>query len=94
MTNEAAYKRHLLQARRVAAKKLRGTGYGVFTFDDGPFSIIAVRPAEARFVRVIVGKIGPGDVSICQNIPVPPGCVREVWARLGNTENFEMKHIQ
>lgn len=91
--SEASSKRKLLQDRKVAAKKLRGTGYGVFSFDDGPFSIIAVRLMEARFVRIVLGKIGPEDVSVCSGVSVPTNCAREVWRRIGNSQEFDIKQV-
>lgn len=90
--SDATIKQKLRRARTGAADALRRSGYGIIEVDEkGPFSIIAVRYSEARFVRVIVGQVSIEDMKACRSITVPAGCVREVWTREGRA--FDIKAV-
>jgi hypothetical protein len=76
---EQAIKKRISRARAAAADNLRRAGYGIITTDGGPFSLIAVRYSEARFIRVVSHRAGVGDMKACRSYQVPSNCVREVW---------------
>ena len=93
---EQSIKKRVSRARAAAADNLRRAGYGIITTDGGPFSIIAVRYSEARFIRVVVDRASLGDMKACGSVKVPAGCVREIWEADSiehGIQNFEIKSI-
>jgi len=93
MPDPIAIKQRLYRARSRAAENLRRAGYGIIETKGEPFDIIAVRYCDARFVRVTVGPISTGEMKRCRAVKVPENCVREVWSRKDETDNFEIKFV-
>jgi hypothetical protein len=93
MSNDPAIKKRMTRARRLAADDLRRAGYGIIETQGEPFSIIAVRPSEARFVRVMIGNIATSDLNACRKYSVPANCVREIWALESRGRTFQTKSI-
>jgi len=91
--SEHAIKKRMARARRLAADDLRRAGYGIIETQGEPFSIIAVRISEARFVRVVVDEARTIDVHVCRQYSVPMNCVREVWVLGPRQRVFEIKSV-
>lgn len=79
--NDPSIKKRITRARRLAINSLIQAGYGVIETNGEPFTVIGVRPAEARFIRVVLDKsFGPEDQAACKKVTVPGNCSREIWA--------------
>jgi hypothetical protein len=94
--SDQAIKKRLSRARSAAAENLRRAGYGILSTDGGPFSLIAVRYSEARFIRVVIDRPNVADLKACGAVKVPAGCVREIWqasAEDGLITEFEIRNV-
>jgi hypothetical protein len=94
--SDQAIKKRLSRARSAAAENLRRAGYGIISTDGGPFSLIAVRYSEARFIRVVIDRPNVADLKACGAMKVPAGCIREIWEADSverGIQNFEIKTV-
>jgi hypothetical protein len=94
--HESSAKRQVYRARRAAAKNLRGAGYGVYTFADGPSSIIAVRYSGTRFIRIVTVDPTIEDIKALRGVDPTPGCILEVWRAFPRERgdfHFEIKKV-
>ncbi len=88
--SDPAIKKRAARARRMALENLSRAGYSVIETHGGPFALIGVRSAEARFVRVVIGETTAPDLSACRKYPVPPSCTREIWALESRARTFSI----
>jgi hypothetical protein len=86
-------KQRYRRAKHCAAESLKNSGYGIIEPGGNPFDIIAVRYSEARFIRIVFGRISANDIKACRALIVPPNCYREVWLRGGKNGDFKIEAV-
>jgi hypothetical protein len=79
--NEDAIKKRIARAKTSAMTVLRKSGYDIIPSDNALVCILATRPTEIRFIRVVVDQVMPNDHSIVSKLRVPADVrvSREIW---------------
>ncbi len=79
--SEDAVKKRAARAKSAAVTVLRKSGWDIIQSDNTTFCIIATRPTEVRFIRVVIDKVVPNDQAVVTKIRVPADnrISREIW---------------
>jgi hypothetical protein len=90
MTDSAIKKR---QARaKIKAIEHYSKTYRIIVSDDRPFTFIATRLTDIRFVRVVVDCITPDDIKSVQGYESPTACAREIFCQ--KETGFEIREVR
>jgi len=81
MSQIEAIKKRSARAKSAAMTVLRKSGWDVIPSDNSTFCIIATRPTEIRFIRIVIDKVSPNDHTVVKGVRVPADSriSREIW---------------
>lgn len=76
--SDASIKTRIRRSKKSAAEHFVKAGYMIIETAGEPFTFIAVREKELRFIRVVLDRIQDSDIQALRPFRLPDCCTREV----------------